>query len=83
MPIDRDRSHPAGRERGQVAAKDIGRGAERAAMQQDRRHAAAILEIADVESIDRDETIIGSDHDVHHRLMLLLNGRQCAAMARA
>ena len=51
----------------QVAAEHVGRGAERGAVQQDRRHAAAFLEIADVEAVDRDEAIVGSDGDVHHR----------------
>src|SRR4029077_6492258 len=40
--------------------------AERAAVQQDRRHAIASLEIANVEAIDCDEAIMRADRDVHH-----------------
>ena len=63
--IDRDRPDAVGRERMQIAAKDVGGGAERAAMQQDRRYAAAFLEVADVEAIHLDEAIVGPYRDVH------------------
>src|SRR5262245_56821438 len=83
--VDRDRPHAAGGECGEVAAKDIGRGAERAAMQQDRRHAGAVLEIPNIQAIDGDETI--PEHDVQHARLSpcedLFNGRRCAATAPA
>src|SRR5947208_1832521 len=63
--VDCDRADAGGAERLQVAAKHIGRGAERGAMQQDGRHAAALFDIAGFAAIDRDESIIGSDDDVH------------------
>jgi hypothetical protein len=63
--VDRDRPDAVGPERVQIAAKHIRRGAERAAMQQDRRHAVALFEIADVAAIDLDETVVRPHGDVH------------------
>src|SRR5262245_47418472 len=64
--VDCDRAHAAGGKRRQVAAKHIRRGAERAAVQQDRWHAVADLKITDVEAVDRDEAVMGPHSDVHH-----------------
>src|SRR3954447_19954370 len=53
--------------RAQVAPEDISRGAERTAVQQDRRGAAAFLQIADLASVDSDEAVIDANGDVHDR----------------
>ena len=63
--IERDRPHAVRSEHPQIAAEDVGRGTERTAVQEDRGNAAALLDVAKLETVDGDETIIGSDGDVH------------------
>ena len=63
--IERDGAHAVRSEHPQIAAEDVGRGAERTAVQEDRGNAAALLDVAKLETVDVDETIIGSDGDVH------------------
>ena len=68
--VEGDGADAACAERPQVAAEHVGRRAERGAVQQDRRHAAAFFEIADVQSIDRDEPVVAPHRDVHHGTLL-------------
>src|SRR3954452_1827388 len=64
--VKRNGAHAIGPERAQIATKHVGRGTQRTAVQQDRRNAAALFEVAKVETVDIDETIVGSDGDIHH-----------------
>src|SRR4051812_26165570 len=77
--VKRDGAHSIGSERAQIAAEHVGRGAERTAVQQDRGNAAALLKVAKVETVDIDETIVGSDGDIHHGYSQTVRCYQLAA----
>ena len=70
--VEGDGAEARARERGEVADEHVGRGAERGAVQEQHGRAVALLDVARVEAIDRDEFVLHAGEGVaaHGRLLV-------------